>query len=186
MIYAPMRIFLTGATGYVGGAVLDALVKAGHDVTALVRDNEKARRVAKRGGHPVVGNLADPESYKSAAEAQDGYSPHGVRSPSGKGPADRSRRDRHDHRGGEASADGAGRPTSAPARRFIIYTSGIWVLGPSPDPSTEDAPVNPTPHAAWRPAHEALILAAASRHCARWSCAPAWSTATAAAWSAIC
>jgi len=31
-------------------AVLDALVKAGHDVTALVRDNEKARRVGKRGG----------------------------------------------------------------------------------------------------------------------------------------
>ena len=58
-----MRIFLTGATGYIGGAVFDALVKAGHDVTALVRDNEKARRVGKRGGHPVVGNLADPESY---------------------------------------------------------------------------------------------------------------------------
>ena len=34
-----MRIFLTGATGYVGAAVFDALVKGGHDVTALVRDN---------------------------------------------------------------------------------------------------------------------------------------------------
>ena len=31
MIYAPMRIFLTGATGYVGGPVLDALVKKGMD-----------------------------------------------------------------------------------------------------------------------------------------------------------
>ena len=49
MIYAPMRIFLTGATGYVGGAVLDALVRGGHNVTALVRDNGKARLVAKRG-----------------------------------------------------------------------------------------------------------------------------------------
>ena len=68
-----MRIFLSGATGYVGAAVLDALVRAGHDVTALVRDNEKARRVGKRGGHPIVGNLAEPDSYKAAAEAQDGY-----------------------------------------------------------------------------------------------------------------
>ena len=43
-----MRIFLTGATGHIGAAVLDAFVRAGHDVTALVRTNEKARRVAKR------------------------------------------------------------------------------------------------------------------------------------------
>src|ERR1700716_1217058 len=68
-----MRIFLTGATGYVGSAVLDALVRAGHDVTALVRDNEKARRVAKRGAHPVIGNLAEPESFRSSVDAQDGY-----------------------------------------------------------------------------------------------------------------
>jgi len=40
-----MRIFLTGATGYIGGAVLDALVKAGHDVTALrTRQREGAAR----------------------------------------------------------------------------------------------------------------------------------------------
>ena len=43
-----MRIFLTGATGYVGSAVLDALVRGGHEVTALVRDNEKAARVTAR------------------------------------------------------------------------------------------------------------------------------------------
>ena len=68
-----MRIFLTGATGYIGSAVLDALVRGGHDVTALVRNNEKARRVAKRGAHPVIGNLNDLESFRGSAEAQDGY-----------------------------------------------------------------------------------------------------------------
>ncbi len=65
---------MTGATGYIGAAVLDALVRGGHDVTALVRDNEKARRVAKRGGHPVIGNLAEPESFRGSADAQDGTS----------------------------------------------------------------------------------------------------------------
>src|SRR5260221_13037501 len=68
-----MRIFLTGATGYIGAAVLDALVRGGHDVTALVRNKEKARGVAKRGGHPAIGDLAGPESYRAAAGAQGGY-----------------------------------------------------------------------------------------------------------------
>jgi nucleoside-diphosphate-sugar epimerase len=171
MIYALMRIFLTGATGYIGGAVLDALVKAGHAVTALVRDNEKARRVAKRGGHPVVGNLAEPDSYKSAAEAQDGYVHTAFDRPSGRGPLiDRgaldmiiaaARRPRT-AQSSTSSASSASSLSAAPAKRFIIYTSGIWVLGQSPDPSTEDAPLNPTPIAAWRPAHEALVLGAAS------------------------
>ena len=154
-----MRIFLTGATGYVGGAVLDALVKAGHEVTALVRDNEKARRVAKRGGHPIVGNLADPESYKAAADAQDGYIHTAYDRPSGKtAEIDRTAID--------TIIAAAKRPRTAspatPASRFIIYTSGVWVLGPSPDPAAEDAPINPTPIAAWRPAHEKVVLDAAS------------------------
>ena len=82
-----MRIFLTGATGYIGGAALDALVRGGHDVTALVRDGEKARRVARRGAHPIVGNLSEPESYRGAAEAQDGYVHAAFDSASGRGPA---------------------------------------------------------------------------------------------------
>ena len=82
-----MRIFLTGATGYIGAAVLDALVRGGNDVTALVRDNEKAARIAARGGHPVIGNLADPESFRGAADAQDGYVHTAFDSSSSRGPA---------------------------------------------------------------------------------------------------
>ncbi len=154
-----MRIFLTGATGYIGSAVLDALVKAGHDVTALVRNNEKARRVGKRGAHPIIGNLAEPDSYKAAADAQDGYVHTAFDRPSGRGPE-------IDRAAIETILAAAKRPrtssASAPDKRFVIYTSGIWVLGSSPDPATEDAPVNPTPIAAWRPAHEALVLGAGS------------------------
>src|SRR6476646_3379341 len=82
-----MRIFLTGATGYVGGPVLDALVRGGHDVTALVRDNEKARRIKARGGHPVIGNLADPQSFRGSADGQDGYVHAAFDNSSGRGPA---------------------------------------------------------------------------------------------------
>ena len=67
-----MRIFLTGATGYIGSAVLDALLRAGHDVTALVRDPEKAERVSRRGVEPIVGDLSKPASYSPAAIGADG------------------------------------------------------------------------------------------------------------------
>src|SRR5258706_11194252 len=127
-----MRIFLSGATGHIGSAVLDALVRAGHDVTALVRDNEKARRVAKRGAHPVIGNLADPESYRSSAEAQDGYVLTAYDRTPGRGPE-------IDKAVLETIVTAAKRPRTAAAattaKRFIIYTSGIWVLGQSPDPA---------------------------------------------------
>jgi nucleoside-diphosphate-sugar epimerase len=161
MIYARMRIFLTGGTGYVGGAVLDALVRAGHDVTALVRDKDKARRVAKRGAHPVIGNLAEPESFRSSAEAQDGYVHTAYDGRSGRGPD-------IERAALEMIVLAAKRPrtagSAAPAKRFIIYTSGVWVLGQSPDPAVEETPVNPIALTAWRPAHEQLVLAAATDH----------------------
>jgi nucleoside-diphosphate-sugar epimerase len=152
-----MRIFLTGATGYIGGAVLDALVRAGHQVTALVRDNAKAARVADRGAHAVIGNLSDPESYRLAAEAQDGYVHTAFDGSSGRGPSvDRIALD--------ALIAAARRPRTAgattPATRFIIYTSGTLVLGPTPEPANENAPLNPLPHASWRRDHEQLVLSA--------------------------
>jgi nucleoside-diphosphate-sugar epimerase len=155
-----MRIFLTGATGYIGGAVLDALVRAGHDVTALVRTNEKAKRIANRGAHPVVGNLAEPDSYKSAAEAQDGYIHAAFDYSTSGGPG-------VEFAALEAIVAAAKRPrtsNAAPPKRFIIYTSGVWILGKTPEPATEDAPINPIALASFRPAHERLIMDAASDH----------------------
>lgn len=153
-----MRIFLTGATGYIGTGVLDALVRAGHVVTALVRNNEKARRVARRGAHPVIGDIGDPESYRASAEAQDGYVHTAYDTRSGRGPAiDRIVLD--------TILAAAKRPRTAGAsngRRFVIYTSGVWVLGRSPEPATEDAPINPIDLVSWRPEHEELVLRATS------------------------
>ncbi len=152
-----MRIFLTGATGYVGAAVLDALVRASHDVTALVRNSEKARLVAKRGAHPVIGDLAEPESYRASADAQDGYVHTAFDARSGQGPS-------IDRVVLETILAAAKRPRTAgaqsPAKRFIIYTSAAWVLGRSPEPMAEDAPINPVGHVSWRPDHEQLVIEA--------------------------
>jgi nucleoside-diphosphate-sugar epimerase len=154
-----MRIFLTGATGYIGAAVLDALVRGGHDVTALVRNNEKARRVAKRGAHPVIGNLNDLESFRGSAEAHDGYVHTAFDSSAAGGAA-------IERPAIEALLAAARRPrtaaAAAPAKRFVIYTSGVWVLGKAPEAVDEHAPINPIPLVSFRPAHEQLVLDAAS------------------------
>ena len=156
-----MRIFLTGATGYIGRPVLDALVRGGHDVTALVRDNEKARRIAERGGHPVIGNLADPESFRGSAEAHDGYVHAAFDYASGRGPA-------IERAALEMMIAAATRPrtagSTAPKKRFLIYTSGVWILGRTSEPAAEDAPVSPIAMASFRPAHEQLVLDAADEH----------------------
>jgi nucleoside-diphosphate-sugar epimerase len=151
-----MRVFLTGATGYIGGAVLDALVRAGHEVTALVRDRQKAALVAARGGHPVVGNLAEPASYGDL-DAQDAYVHTAFDAASGRGPAiDRiavSSLLEAANRSG-AAGESADRP------RALVYTSGVWVLGRTTGPADEDAPVNPIDIVAWRPEHEQIVLGA--------------------------
>jgi nucleoside-diphosphate-sugar epimerase len=153
-----MRIFLTGATGYVGGAVLDALIRGGHDVTALVRDKERAKRVARRGAHAVIGDLTQPESFASELDGQDGYVYAAYDSRPGGPAVERAALD--------IITKAAARPrtggTSGSPKRFVIYTSGVWILGRSPDPATEDAPINPIDHASWRPGHERLVLGAAS------------------------
>jgi nucleoside-diphosphate-sugar epimerase len=153
-----MRIFLTGATGYVGRAVLDALAKAGHQITALVRDSEKAARVAERGAQPVIGSLAEPDSYRSIADAQDGYV-HTAFDRSGKGvPTDRATID--------VLLAAARRPRTATnpfqGPRFVIYTSGLWVVGRASEPVDESAPLRPVAIAGWRADHDRVVLDAQS------------------------
>ena len=150
-----MRVFLTGATGYIGSAVLDALVRAGHHVTCLVRNPEKAALAGQFGGYPVVGNLAEPGSYENAAAGQDGYI-HAAEEAL-------PRRCAVDRIAIETLMAAARRSASTVAAtdRFLVYTSGIWVLGSTRQPAAEDAPVNPAEIVAWRPAHEQLVLAAA-------------------------
>lgn len=62
-----MKIFLTGATGYIGGSVADALVKHGHAVTGLVRTEEGAKQLHARGMKTVLGTLDDAGVISNAA-----------------------------------------------------------------------------------------------------------------------
>ncbi len=154
-----MRMFLTGATGHVGSAVLEALVRAGHEVTALVRNGDRAGEIAARSGRPVLGELNDVESYAAAADAHDGYIHAAL-----DGSASRSSEIDRLAIGTLLAAANRPRTSNAvtPNRRFFIYTSCLSVLGRVSDPADEGAPVNPIPFVAWRPAHESQVLDAAS------------------------
>jgi nucleoside-diphosphate-sugar epimerase len=144
-----MRIFLTGGTGYIGSAVLDAFVKAGHHVDALVRNSEKAAQVQARGATPLPGDASKPASYADAAAAADVVvlaaledSPRKV----------------------EVDALTLDTVLSAPGTpgRVLIYTSGVWVLGPAPQSVDETARLEPIELVKWRPAHEQRVLDAAA------------------------
>jgi nucleoside-diphosphate-sugar epimerase len=145
-----MQLFLTGATGHIGSATLESFLRGGHEVTALVRDRGKAESIAQRGVHPVIGDLGNPASYAAEAELCD-VIVHTALDAS-------SRRDKIDRTAVDtflavaSSRAASGRPAA------FIYTSDVWVLGDTPAPVSEDAPVNPTPFVGWRSDHERIVL----------------------------
>ena len=148
-----MRVFLTGGTGCVGSSVLDALVRGGHKVTALVRDPEKAARLGTRGVRTVVGELSSPKTFASALSDIDAAvhtafesSPRGVE------------KDREAIETLISSLRNV--KTGSGIAPTFIYTSGVWVLGNTTRPADEETPVDPAPHVAWRPLHEEIVLKA--------------------------
>ncbi len=67
-----MRVFLTGANGWVGSVVARVLLDAGHAVVGLVRSKEKADALAAAGVTPLLGSLADLDVLRRGAGDADG------------------------------------------------------------------------------------------------------------------
>ena len=66
-----MQVFVTGANGFIGGAVAAALIAAGHKVRGLVRNKAKASAVAAHDVQAVVGSLDDAALLQAEAHAAD-------------------------------------------------------------------------------------------------------------------
>jgi len=66
-----MRIFVTGAAGFIGFAAASSLARAGHEVSGLTRKAETAGRLAAAEIAPVIGDMADAASWMPAARACD-------------------------------------------------------------------------------------------------------------------
>lgn len=67
-----MRVFITGASGWIGSASAAAIIADGHEVTGLARSDESAARLTAAGITPHRGSLDDLDSLRSGAEAADG------------------------------------------------------------------------------------------------------------------
>jgi nucleoside-diphosphate-sugar epimerase len=66
-----MRVFVTGASGWIGSAVVDDLLAAGHDVTGLARSDNSAAALEAKGARVLRGDLDDPGSIRAGAEAAE-------------------------------------------------------------------------------------------------------------------
>jgi nucleoside-diphosphate-sugar epimerase len=66
-----LKIFVTGANGYIGGSVASTLIADGHKVRGLVRSKEKADAVATHGVEPVIGSIDDADLLQAEARAAD-------------------------------------------------------------------------------------------------------------------
>jgi len=135
-----MRVFLTGATGYIGSAVASALRDRGHEITALVRPESEARNLREAGVVIVAGDLRSLPGLADTLKGHDAF----VHTAFG-----RSR---------DAVAEDKIAVDVLSRAGFFVFTSGVWVLGPGK--SDESSKLNPIPLVAWRPAHEQAALGA--------------------------
>ncbi|GLH96311.1 NAD-dependent epimerase/dehydratase family protein [Phytohabitans aurantiacus] len=137
-----MKVLVLGATGYVGAAVADHLADAGHEVVELSRTARPERPRQQR-----IADLADPRALTAAVTADIDAVVHAA-TPTGDAGTD------------AAAVDALTAPLRGTGRPFL-YTSGIWVLGPTgSDPVDETTPTNPIPIVGYRPAIERQALAA--------------------------
>jgi nucleoside-diphosphate-sugar epimerase len=143
-----MKVFVTGASGYIGGSVAAALLEAGHSVRGLVRSAERAAQARALGVEPVLGSLGDAAVLAQAAREADAVI-------------------------NAASSDDRGAveamlPALSGSGKCFIHTSGSSIVG---DMSAgkrgdkvyeDDTPLQPLPGKAARVAIDRLVLAAAN------------------------
>lgn len=114
-----MKVFVTGASGYIGGSVAAALARAGYEVFGLVRDARRAERLAAAEVQPLFGDMERPASYVDTAAHCQVL----VHCAAEYGP----RQADLDRATVQALLDAgtSGRPV------LFVYTSGTWIYGSS-------------------------------------------------------
>lgn len=139
-----MKIMLTGGTGFIGSAVLDHLVDAGHQITAVVRSQSASLAAEKAGAVAVIGDLFDAAWLASELRTHDAL----VHTAAGG--------NEHDPALNDAVIEAAISAFTG-TRKPFVHTGGIWMYGSNPQ-ITETSTLAPPAIATWRPAGEQRLL----------------------------
>jgi nucleoside-diphosphate-sugar epimerase len=141
-----MRVFIGGASGFIGSAVARSLKRRGHEILGSARNSATAEKLRAAGVEPVRADLSDAESFARAARSADAI----IQAAS---TSDAHAADYEPRVGAAVLAAIAG------TGKTFIVTSGCWVYGATGDtPVTEETPVRPFSMVTWRPAMEQAVL----------------------------
>jgi nucleoside-diphosphate-sugar epimerase len=146
-----LKIFITGASGFIGGSIAVHLVRAGHHVRGLIRNAEHSAELKRLGIEPVIGTLDDRDLLIAEAQAAEAV----INAASS------------DHEGAvKALIDGL-----AGSGKPFLHTSGSSIVGDASGGEAgdariyhEDALPKPTPDKAARVAIDLLVLNAAQQN----------------------
>ena len=144
-----MKIFMTGASGYIGGTVADSLIRAGHSVAALARTEDAATRLRAHGIEPVRGELSSHSVVRNAVRNADAV----INCANADDPFVVA-----------AVVEGL-----AGSGKAFLHTSGSSIVGDkaagkaSPKIHHEDTPLEPPPEKIQRVAVDRAVLASAAQ-----------------------
>jgi nucleoside-diphosphate-sugar epimerase len=142
-----MKVTLTGSTGFIGSHIVTELQEHGHEVTALVRDDAQADRLAAIGATPAVVDLYDRPALTSKFSSADGA----IHTAS---PLDATSANL------DAAVVDAATDAFAGTGKPYLHMSGVWIYGDN-TAITEESPIKAPPMVAWKEPIERRVLDAA-------------------------